>query len=113
MMARSGKLCLKDIIDSIEKIENYTKDLPFNKFSHNKMAIDAVVRNLEIIGEASKNLPVSIKFLHKETPWKEMAGMRDKITHEYFGVDLDIIWKTIKDSLPNLKKTIKDILKNL
>ena len=113
MMARGGKLYLKDILDSIQRIETYTKGLTFSKFSHNKITIDAVIRNLEIIGEASKNLPANLKSLRKEVPWKEMAGMRDKIIHEYFGVDLDIVWKTIKASLPSLKKPLKDILKNL
>jgi uncharacterized protein with HEPN domain len=105
-MKRNSGLYINDILDSIKKIETYTKGLSFKEFAHRKIVIDAVVRNLEIIGEASKNIPVKTKSLHKEIPWKEMAGMRDKITHEYFGVDLKIVWKTIKHSLPVLKKNI-------
>lgn len=112
-MARNGKLYINDILEAIEKIESYTKDATFEEFSQNKMAIDAVVRNFEIIGEASKNVPANIKTHYTNVPWKEMAGMRDKVIHEYFGVDLDILWKTIQQSLPKLKQSLKDILKNL
>lgn len=83
-------------LESISKIEGYTKDLPFEKFSKDRMVIDAVTRNFEIIGEASKNIPDGLKLLHNDVPWKEMAGMRDKVIHEYFGVDLEIVWRTIK-----------------
>ena len=109
MMARRAKLYLTDILDAIKKIEAYTKGLSFKEFCKKKIAIDAVVRNFEIIGEAAKNIPASIKTGHKEIPWKEMAGMRNKIIHEYFGVDLEIIWKTIRQSLPTLKKSISQI----
>lgn len=108
-MERNSKLYIKDILDSITRIEDYTKGMSFKEFSRNKMAIDAVIRNFEVIGEASKNLPAKTKSIYKRIPWKEMAGMRDKVIHEYFGVDLKIIWKTIKDSLPDLKKAIKII----
>lgn len=109
MKKRDYSLYLKDILDSLEKIEEYTKDLTFDKFFHNTIVIDAVIRNFEIIGEASKYLPAQMKALHKDIPWKEMAGMRDKMVHEYFGVDLDIVWKTIKDRLPELKTALKII----
>ena len=71
------------------------------------MVVDAVVRNFEIIGEAAKNVPSKMKSLHKEIPWKEMSGMRNKMIHEYFGIDLKIVWKTIEHSLPGLKKAIR------
>ena len=107
MMVRASKLYIADILDSIRSIEAYVKGLSFKKFCSNKMVVDAVIRNFEIIGEASKNISVQIKSAHKEIPWKEMAGMRDKMTHEYFGVDLKIVWKTVKYSLPGLKKQLK------
>jgi uncharacterized protein with HEPN domain len=110
-MKKNNKLYFKDILDSITKIESYTKGMSFRNFSHNKMVIDAVIRNFEIIGEAAKNLPPKTKSMHKAIPWKEMAGMRDKVIHEYFGVDLKIVWKTIKQSLPELKKALKKILR--
>jgi len=106
MTKRSHKLYIKDIFDAIDKIEGYTKDLSFEKFSENELVIDAVIRNFEIIGEASKHMPNSIRSEHKDVPWKEMSGMRDKVIHEYFGVDLDIVWKTVKERLPDLKKQL-------
>lgn len=109
MKKRNQKLYLKDILDSIQKIEEYTKGLSFGEFSHNKMVIDAVIRNFEIIGEASKNVSDKIKSFCQDIPWKEIAGMRDKVIHEYFGVDIEIVWKTIKYRLPELKVTLQDI----
>ncbi|MFA5271021.1 MAG: DUF86 domain-containing protein [Candidatus Omnitrophota bacterium] len=108
MKKRTSKLYLKDILDSIKNIQSYTKKLNFNEFSQKKIVIDAVIRNFEIIGEAAKNIPNDIKSSHRGIPWKEMAGMRDKIIHEYFGVDLDIVWQTIQ-SLPDLETLLKKI----
>jgi len=112
MAKRNDKLYLRDILDSIEKIESYVNNLDYEKFSENSIIIDAVVRNFEIIGEATKNLSKEIKSSYPEIPWKEMAGMRNKVIHEYFGVNLKIIWKTIKERLPKLKIKIGEILKN-
>ena len=113
MAKRSDKLYLKDIFDSIEKIESYINNLNYEEFSEDLMVIDAVVRNLEIIGEATKNLSKEIKSSYPEIPWKEIAGMRNKVIHEYFGVNFKIVWKTIKERLPELKMKIEEILKNL
>jgi len=113
MTTRTPKLYLNDIVDSMRSIINYTKNLSFERFSGDKKTIDAVVRNFEIIGEATKHIPSKIKNQHPDIPWKEMAGMRDKIIHEYFGVDLDIVWKTIKTRLPKLKSTLSDIYQSL
>ena len=101
-MKRNNKIYIEDILDSIAKIDSYTKGMSFKSFAHNKMVVDAVIRNFEIIGEAAKNLPQKTKSIYKGIPWKEMAGMRDKVIYEYFGVDLKIVWKTIKKSLPAL-----------
>ena len=111
MTRRNSNLYIRDILDCIDKVEEYVKGLSFEDFAKNKMVIDAVVRNFEIIGEAAKNISAEVKTKYNKIPWKEMAGMRDKTIHEYFGVDLKIIWKTIKQSLPSLKKSIKIILK--
>lgn len=111
MKKRNAKLYIKDILDAINKIEEYTKDLSYKNFTKNKIVIDAVIRNFEIIGEASKNIPAEVKSAHKDIPWKEMAGMRDKMIHEYFGVDLGIVWKTVKESLPQLAPFLKNIYK--
>ena len=112
MAKRNDKLYLKDIWGSIEKIEKYINNLSYEEFSKNLVVIDAVVRNFEIIGEATKNLSKEIKSLYPNIPWKEMAGMRNKVIHEYFGVNLKIVWKTIKERLPELRIKIGKILKS-
>ena len=111
MTIRDVKLYLQDILDSISKINEYTGNLDCEAFAVDYKTIDAVVRNLEIIGEAVKNLPQEIKNKHKDIPWNEISGMRNKITHEYWGVDEDILWKTIKDDLPFFEKQIAKIKK--
>jgi uncharacterized protein with HEPN domain len=72
--------------------------------------LDAVVRNFEIIGEATKNISAEVKEANPQIPWKEMAGMRDKLAHEYFGVDVEILWRTAKNRLPALKPQIEELL---
>jgi len=79
------------MLECIDKIENYTKGFDFEDFAATPMVIDAVVRNIEIIGEASKNVPDEIKEKYQQLPWREMAGIRNRIVHEYFGVDISII----------------------
>ncbi|MBI5573981.1 MAG: DUF86 domain-containing protein [Elusimicrobia bacterium] len=107
---RDPKLYLVDIKESIEKIQEYTKEINYKDFSENNEKIDAVVRNLEIIGEAVKHISKDIKQKHKNVNWEDIVGMRNIITHEYFGVDLEIIWKTVKEKLPELKNKIEEIL---
>ncbi|OGY57442.1 MAG: hypothetical protein A3H67_02185 [Candidatus Buchananbacteria bacterium RIFCSPLOWO2_02_FULL_46_11b] len=109
MSKRNIKLYLDDIKDAIGKIEKYSKNLSFNKFSKNNLVIDAIVRNLEVIGEAAKNISVKFKDEYKDIPWNKIAGMRNIIVHEYFNVDLEILWKTIQQDIPKLKKAIKKI----
>lgn len=101
---------LKDILESIEKIEKFIKGLEFDDFSKDDKTVYAVIRALEIIGEATKNLPDSLKEEYPEVPWRKMTGTRDKVIHGYFGVDLEVIWKTITKNIPIVKPLIKDIL---
>lgn len=110
MPKRRPKLYLEDIKDSIKKIEEYTKDLNFDEFIKDEKTIDAVVRNLTIIGEAARNIPEEIKSKNPDIAWNEAIGMRNKVTHEYFGIDEDILWKTIKEDLPIFKKQISKLL---
>jgi|SRR3989344_894771 len=109
MSKRKINLYLADIKDAIGKIESYTKKMAFSDFSRDGKTIDAVVRNLEVIGEAVKNIPKTARDKNPHLPWGKIIGMRNKISHEYFGVDLDIIWQTIKTDLPELKQAIKKI----
>ncbi|MDT8781744.1 MAG: DUF86 domain-containing protein [Candidatus Bathyarchaeota archaeon] len=104
-------LYLKDILEAIERIESYVKGCSFEQFAKNTLIIDAVVRNFEIIGEATKHLPLEIKQENPSIRWKDMAGMRDKLAHEYFGVDIDILWKTSVNRLPALKSQIEELLR--
>jgi hypothetical protein len=109
-MKRDIGLYLDDILDAISKIEEYTADLDYVRFQYDKKTIDAVIRNFEIIGEAAKNIPDEIRAEHLSVPWKEMAGMRDKLAHEYFGIRYDVVWSTIKTRLPELKSMIQVVL---
>lgn len=108
---RDYKLYLDDIIEAIKRIEKYTKDLAVEKFKKDDLIIDGVVRNLEIIGEAVKNIPANVKDKYSEIEWKKIAGLRDILAHEYFGVDLEILWDIVENKLPALKKEIFRLLK--
>lgn len=109
---RDYVLFLEDILDALEKIENYTKNLSFTEFADNGMAVDAVIRNFEVIGEATKNVPEEIKEKYPEVEWKEAAGFRDVLIHDYFGIDLEAIWDTIKKNLLSFKRHILKVLKS-
>ena len=108
-MIRGVSLYLEDIVSAINKIEKYTKRLSFNRLKKDEKTIDAVIRNLEIIGEAAKHLPKQIKEKYFNIPWKEIVGMRNKVIHEYFGVDVDILWGTINEDIPDLKRKIREL----
>ncbi len=113
MSKRIIKLYLSDIIESIGRIEKYVGNLSFGKFIKDTKTIDATVRNLIVIGEAINNVPKEVKSKHPEIPWAEIIGMRNKIIHEYFGVDEKILWQTIQENLPSFKKQIRRLLKVL
>ncbi len=110
-MKRTYRLYLCDILEAINRIQAYVEELTYEEFSRNTQAIDAVTRNFEIIGEATKQIPGKVKKEHSQIQWKQMAGMRDKLAHEYFGVNLEILWKTTKKRLPMLKPQIEKLLK--
>jgi uncharacterized protein with HEPN domain len=112
MNERTWRLFLEDILESIEKIDKYITGMDYYMFVVDDKTVDAVVRNLEIIGEASKNIPDKIKSEHSEIPWHRMSGMRNVIAHEYFGIDLKIIWKIVKENLPEVVPHLKKILEN-
>jgi len=104
---------LFDIKDSISEILEFTTGMSFEEFSSDRRTSHAVVRCLEIIGEAVKNIPDTVKARYTEIPWREVAGMRDKMIHEYFGVDLEIVWQSIAEDLPLLESAIKKLIDEL
>lgn len=108
---RDDKFYLSDILEAVKRIEKYTKGLTLGKLKKDDLVVDGVVRNLEIIGEAVKNIPAQVKELHPEIEWKKIAGLRDILAHEYFGIDLDVVWDIIKHKLPILKAQVNRILR--
>ncbi|TET89646.1 MAG: DUF86 domain-containing protein [Methanomassiliicoccales archaeon] len=109
-MTRDHRIYLQDILDSISRIENYVAEMTYEDFAGDQKTVDAVVRNIEIIGEATKNIPEEIRSMHPDLPWREMAGMRDKMIHGYFEIVHGILWETIKHDLSLIKPGIKGIL---
>jgi uncharacterized protein with HEPN domain len=100
---------VKDILDSIEKIGKFTTAMEYDQFLEDTKTQDAVIRNLEVIGEATKNIPEVIRDKFGDVPWKSITGMRDKLIHEYWGVSFSIVWETIENDLPFFKEKIKQL----
>jgi len=109
MSNRPIDLLLSDILESIDRISQYIEGLSFDAFSDDQKSIDAVVRNLEIIGEAANRLPDEFKEKHPQVEWHKVVGLRNRIIHDYFGVDLKIIWQIIHIDLPALRQTLSKI----
>lgn len=109
-MKRNSKIFLLDILESIEKIEKYTKGATEHKFLGNDEMQDAVMKRLEVIGEATKNIPENIRKEYPKIPWQQMESMRNVLIHEYFGITMKRIWDTTQKDIPKLKKQIAYIL---
>jgi len=100
MSKRSAILLIQDMLEAIDKIRRYTAGLTTETFSADEKTVDAVVRNLEIIGEAASRLPDDFKAQHREVEWSQIVGLRNRIVHDYFGIDLQIVWQVIQRDLP-------------
>ena len=109
-MKRDIRLYVKDILDSIVAIEKFVEGMDFEEFKEDDKTSSAVIRKFEIIGEASKHIPDTIRQNYPDIPWKEMAGFRDKLIHFYFGIKYELVWNTIKKELPELKTKIEKVL---
>lgn len=111
MSKRADSDFLRDIREAVRRIQTYTTDIAYDQFLEDLKSQDAVIRNLEIIGEATKNLSPGLREKSPEIPWKGMAGVRDRLIHDYFGVNLDIVWDIVRVELPKLESQIDRILK--
>lgn len=109
-MRKDPKIFLHHILEGISEIEKYTKGLSEEKFLESTKTQDAVIRRLETIGEAAKRVPKKIREKSKNIPWKKITGSRDILIHDYFRVDLESVWNTVKKDLPELKQNIKKLL---
>ena len=113
MSKREPELLLKDIEESIKKIKVYTKGMSFEMFQNDDKTIDAVIRNFEIIGEAANRIPDEIKDKFTEVNWHRIRGFRNRIVHDYMGVDLEIIWEIIEKNIDELQGQIEEIIRRI
>ena len=110
MSRRSAELLLEDILEAAEKIGRYTARLNKEDFTKDEKTIDAVVRNLQIIGEAASRLPPVFRQEHQHIPWPKIVGLRNRVIHQYFGVDSEIVWEIVRSDLPALKEQLANLL---
>lgn len=112
-MSRDFRVFLDDILVSIRRIQDYVEDLTFEKFLLDQKTIDAVIRNLEIIGEAARHIPQEVRSMSPMIEWTKIVGLRNIVSHEYFGIDYETVWDVIQNKLPSLEQQIRIILNNL
>jgi len=111
MPPRSWAFRLRDILDSVAAIETYVSGMNYEQFTQDRRTVDAVIRNLGIIGEAANNVPAEVQTRYPATEWDAMRRMRNFVIHVYFGVDLPLVWKTIQEDLPPLKTQLNEVLR--
>lgn len=112
-MKRDVSIYLKDILENMERAENFVKDAGYDEFVKDEKMHYAVIRCIEIIGEAAKHMPKNMKEKYPSIPWKDIAGMRDKVIHFYFGVNLESVWETVKEDIPKIKPLFKKVFEEL
>ena len=102
---------LEDALTAMDKAESFVSGMSYEQFADDDKTVFAVVRAIEIIGEAVKHIPQDFRLESTDIPWRDMAGMRDVLIHEYFGIDLETVWKTVKEDIPKLKRPVRQVLK--
>lgn len=112
-MKRNVALYLRDILQNMQDAEEFIQGLSYDQFTADKKTFNAVLRSIEIVGEAAKHVPESVRSKYPAIPWKEMAGMRDKVIHFYFGVNREAIWLVVKERIPSLRPLIERVLRDL
>ncbi|WP_297505127.1 DUF86 domain-containing protein [Thermococcus sp.] len=110
MSKRDPCLFMNDILEAIGRIEEYTSGYTFETFINDKKTVDAVLRNLEIIGEAARNIPDEVRERYPSVPWRRIVGLRNVVIHHYFGVDLSVVWVIVSSQLEELKEEIEKIV---
>lgn len=108
-MPRDYKIQLEDMLEAARRIEKYIGGISESEFYSDTKTFDAVIRNLEVIGEASKNIPAKVKDKTLDIEWKKIAGLRDILIHEYFGIDEEIVWDVVKNKIPDLIESLKKL----
>mgnify|MGYP001569625111 CR=1 FL=1 len=109
MSKKEDSIFIRHILDSINAIEEFSKNLSKEKLESDRLRQSAIVREIEVIGEASKNISADFKNQHNEIPWKGIIGTRDKMIHHYFGINLDVVWEIIRENIPDLKKKLQNL----
>lgn len=112
-MTRNVVLFVKDILQNMGEAEEFIQGLSYDEFAGDKKTFNAVVRALEVIGEAAKNVPTAMRRKYPAVPWREMAGMRDKVIHSCFGVDREAVWLAVKDRIPTIRPIIEQVVRDL
>ncbi|MCK4417197.1 MAG: DUF86 domain-containing protein [Candidatus Latescibacteria bacterium] len=112
-MKRDISIYVKDILENMDRAEEFVKDVNYGDFVKDEKTHYAVVRCIEIIGEAAKHIPDCMRNRYSRIPWKDMAGMRDKVVHFYFGVNLERVWLVVKDDIPKIKPLIEKVFEDL
>ncbi len=112
-MKRKVSLYLRDVVENMWDAEEFVRDMPREHFENDKKTIYAVLRAVEVIGEATKHVPAGIRERYPAIPWKEMAGMRDKLIHDYIGVDVEIVWLAVKERIPSIRPLIEQVLREV